>query len=436
MRYSWPDGFALPLAVFSIGLVIQASNGARAADVPVTNSTSAPAVVASPITAPATLHYPRSTVPAAGKKISFKKTTIDSKFRAEGVTVGDFNHDGKLDIAAGRVYYSAPDWKMHLIAGMEPDYDPHGYSDAFMCYADDLNHDGWTDLIVIGFPGKETVWYENPQGKPEPWKRHLISPVSNNESPAYVDIDGSGQRSLVMGIAPDSAHSDGPDRQMAILRPDKDDPYKPWVAQAISTKAAPGTTKFSHGLGVGSIRGNGRNDVLCKEGWWESPGVKNQQTPWTFHPVNFGPNCSHMLVFDFNGDGRNDVLTASAHDFGIWWHEQTADGWKTHEIDKSYSETHSVVLADIAGDGLPGFVTGKRWWAHGPTGDPGAGDPAVLNWYELERKDGQAQFIRHEIDDHSGVGTQFEVADVNGDGLLDIVIGNKHGVFLFEQVRE
>ena len=55
---------------------------------------------------------------------------------------------------------------------------------------------------------------------------------------------------------------------------------------------------------------------------------------------------------------------------------------------------------------------------------------------ELVRKDGKAEFVKHMIDDHSGVGTQFQVIDVNGDGLLDVVIGNKHGVFLFEQERD
>lgn len=381
--------------------------------------------------------YPISTVPAHGKPIHFKKTVLDTKFRGEGVCVGDFNHDGKLDIAAGNVYYSAPDWKMHVIYEnsdhkLEPqEFNPHGYSDEFMCFADDLNHDGWTDYIVVGFPGKETFWYENPKGAPGPWKRHLITPVSNNESPQYLDIDGKGQRALLMAIT---------DGRMAILRPDPSDPDKPWKHEVISTKHAPGTDKFSHGLGAGSIRNNGRNDVLIATGWWESPADATKR-PWKFHSADFGKLASDMYVFDFNGDGLNDVLTSSPHNYGIWWHEQLKDGgWKTHEIDHSYSETHSVVLCDLLGDGLPGFVTGKRWWAHGPGplphGDPGADEPSVLYWYELKRHDGTADFIRHEIDDHSGVGTQFQVMDVNGDGLLDIIIANKSGVYLFEQYRD
>jgi hypothetical protein len=42
-------------------------------------------------------------------------------------------------------------------------------------------------------------------------------------------------------------------------------------------------------------------------------------------------------------------------------------------------------------------------------------------------------FVPNLIDTDSGVGTQFVTTDVNGDGLPDIVIGNKKGTFLFLQ---
>ncbi len=44
-------------------------------------------------------------------------------------------------------------------------------------------------------------------------------------------------------------------------------------------------------------------------------------------------------------------------------------------------------------------------------------------------------FVPIRMDDASGVGTQVVAGDVNGDGLPDIVVGNKHGVFLHTQSR-
>ena len=32
------------------------------------------------------------------------------------------------------------------------------------CWADDVNGDGYPDLIVVGFPGAPCYWYENPKG--------------------------------------------------------------------------------------------------------------------------------------------------------------------------------------------------------------------------------------------------------------------------------
>ena len=373
-------------------------------------------------------------LPVAAQEITFEKTVLDTQFRSEGVAVGDFNRDGKPDIAAGSVWYAAPDWKMRLFGEKAEQYQPKGYSPSFGNFAADVNGDGWTDLLVNDFPSKPTWWLENPQGKPGPWKRHVCTPVTNNESPLYTDVDGDGTKELVIGYSPDPAAFDGPDRRMGIVRPDPD-PYKPWIIRPISEKAAPGTKRYEHGLGVGDVNGDGRNDVLTIKGWWEAPAADDGKTPWTFHPADLGEDAAHMYAHDFDGDGDADVLSSSAHRFGIWWHEQTPDGWTTHTIDESFSQMHAVWLIDVDGDGLLDFVTGKRWFAHGG-GDPGADGPALLVWYRLTRKDGRPVWTRNTIDDDSGVGTQFDMADVDGDGLTDIAIANKKGVFLLRQVRK
>ena len=101
-----------------------------------------------------------------------------------------------------------------------------------------------------------------------------------------------------------------------------------------------------------------------------------------------------------------------------------------------FTEPHAVAIADINGDGLPDIVTGKRHWAHGPEGDVDPNAPSVLYWFEAKKNasaPGGVEFVAHQIDDDSGVGTQVVVADLNGDKKPDIVVGNKKGVFVFIQ---
>lgn len=374
-----------------------------------------------------------STVAQAAPPIKFKKTVLDTKFRSEGVAVGDFNRDGKLDIAVSDQYYAAPDWKAVAIHEQPRDYDPLKYSNSFNNFADDLNGDGWTDLLVVDFPGKETWWLENPKGQARPWARHVVVSVTNNESPQYRDVDGDGVREFILGTSSDPANVDGPEKHMIIARRDSD-PMKPWKVEQVSEKNVEGARRFSHGLGVGDINGDGRRDVIVPHGWWEAPAAKGT-TPWAFHAEKFGDAAADMHAFDIDGDGDSDVLSSSAHKLGIWWHEKTSGGFVQHEISTLFSQTHALCVADINGDGTPDFVTGKRYWAHGPKGDIDPGAPAVLYWFELQRQAGKASWVPHEIDNDSGVGTQFEVADINGDKLLDIAIANKKGVFYFEQQR-
>jgi hypothetical protein len=361
--------------------------------------------------------------------IQFKKHRLDETFRSEGVAVGDFNNDGKLDIAANTVVYQAPDWTPMAIDGDAPQYPVKGYSRSFNNFAADVNGDGHTDLIVVNFPGDTTVWYQNPGTKEGAWAKHVLLRETNNESPQFRDLTGDGKPEFVFSTT---------GGVVAYATPG-DDPTQLWDVHNISTAAsvkmgkAPNVQRFYHGLGVGDVNADGRKDVILPDGWFEQPENKDA-AEWIFHKAPLGPACADMYAGDFNGDGRPDVLSSSAHQYGIWWHEQKEDGWQRHEIDTRHSQTHAMCLADIDGDGDQDFLTGKRYYAHNGN-DPGAEEPAVLYWYEYQKAEGGPKWTPHLIDRDSGMGTQFQVIDVNGDGLLDIVTSNKKGVHYFEQVR-
>lgn len=366
---------------------------------------------------------PLSQPAAPGEQVKFRKTTLDRRFRSEGVAMGDFNNDGLLDIAAGSVWYAAPDWKMHAVLDQPKEFDIRTYSDTFCNWAEDLNGDGWQDLIVVDFPGKPTWWFENPHTPDKPWPRHQVTPVTNNESPQYADVDSDGRRELIFG--------EGKGR-LALARPAAQ-PQVDWKITLVGREGEPNIQKFFHGLGVGDVNRDGQRDLFVPSGWWNAAPAKSNE-PWSYAAAPLGEAQAQMYAYDFDGDGDNDLVGTSAHRRGIWWYEQTPSGFVTHKIDESIAQTHALILADINGDGLADLVTGKRFYAHNGR-DPGEDEPPELAWYELARKEGKPAWTKRLIDNDSGVGTQFEVHDLNGDGLLDIVIANKRGVFYFEQGR-
>ncbi len=364
--------------------------------------------------------------------VLFQKIVVDSTFRAEGVATADINHDGALDIFAGDVWYEAAapkltKWKMHQIRKLGEYDGTKGYSQTFANFAQDINGDGWIDSIIIGMPGEPCRWYENPKNKPGHWKERIIVNSACNETPIFPDLLDDGRKALIFAVRPQGI--------MAWFSiPAALDGL--WDLHVIAGPAAPGTERYSHGLGAGDVNGDGRKDVLVKQGWWEAPQDRTT-AKWNFHPANLGQDCANMIVYDVDDDGDPDVISSSAHNYGIWWHEQLppADGSKfqQHLISKEYSQPHAIILADVNNDGLMDLVTGKRHFAHQGR-DPGGKDPAMLYWLELRRQENsKPQFIMHVIDDDSGVGTQFEVLDFNDDGKLDIVTSNKKGTHLFLQ---
>lgn len=376
----------------------------------------------------------------------FETTQLADEFHAERAAFGDFNQDGHNDIAYGPFWFEGPTFETRRHVYKPVPVAIQRYSANFFTYADDINGDGLVDLLVLGFPAAKngTYWFKNPgkDGFDKPWPRFDVFDGVENESPVWADVTGDGKKEVLCSI---KGH-------FGFVAPaDRERPEQPWNFTAISPPNSTGG-KFTHGLGFGDINGDGRADLLEKSGWWEQPA---DDSLWTKHEYVFSADKggSQMFAYDFDDDGDQDVISAiNAHGYGLAWFEQVpaaAGGgidFKKHLImgataeespaGVAFSQLHGMSLADMDGDGIKDLVTGKRYFAHGGK-DPGGKDAPVLFWFRTTRDDdGGVTFVPHRIHDDSGVGVDITVGDIDGDGRLDVLTGNKKGCFVHRQTDQ
>ncbi len=375
---------------------------------------------------------------------SFRKIQLNLQFYSEGINFGDLNRDGIQDIVSGPYWYPGPNYTLKTAFRLPKStpFDSTVDSDCYLIFLFDFNQDGWPDILSFRLAGgAQAVWYENPKGATGYWTEHAAFDTSFSESPAFADMDGDGKPEMVT-----IARSYG-----GWAQPDWANPNNRWTFRNMTQK---GTWQiYTHGLGTSDVNGDGRPDLLLPEGWWEQP-VTLSSTAWVKHAGAFwgqaDPSESYggaqMFAYDVDGDGDNDIVTSlQAHAWGLAWFENQNQGstWVQHMImgtsaekaqyGLSFSQLHALAVADLDGDGLKDIITGKRKGAHGmglTTAE--LNSPAVLYWFKLIRQPGQLPHYQpYPIDSVAGVGTQLIVADINGDGLLDILTAARHGAYAF-----
>lgn len=365
--------------------------------------------------------------PTASSGPRLQRLLLDEQFHSEGACIADINGDGAQDVVSGPFWYVGPDFRERHAFTDGTSVPITAYSDHFFSFPGDFNHDQRPDILVVAMPGTPAHWFENPGTSAGNWNRHMVLDDVSNESPVMADITGDGTPELVC------IHQGA----YGYAQPDNADPTRPWTFTPVTENKGYG--RFTHGLGVGDVNGDGRPDLLEKNGWWEQPPESGEL--FRFHAFPFaGGGGAQMFAYDFDGDGDNDVVSSqNAHSWGLKWFEQRGGdgniGFVAHEIlpDRflpeaplNISQLHALALADMDGDGVLDLVTGKRFYAHGGK-DPGAHQLPVLYWFRTDRSGDGVRFEPHLIDARVGVGTQLTVGDVSGNGRPDIVVGNKLG---------
>lgn len=382
----------------------------------------------------------------------FEMRRLDGLFYSWSPAVGDYNKDGHGDVAAGPWIYYGPDYvearEYYTPVAYNPTADYPQLSTVAL--SADFTGDGWDDIIQFtGNAGFITgVLYVNPQERSRHWESHVVLEFIANEETLLEDIDGDGVPEVIHG---------GPDFRLGYSKPDPADPTGKWITTVIA-EPGPWGDFANHGLGVGDIDGDGRNDFLTPYGWWRQPASGGPGL-WEYHPVAFGRDTpsqgggggSRIGVWDVNGDGLNDVVTAlEGHGYGLAWYEQKRseagdisfvqhmimEGFRDRNAGGvTFTELHGAAYADMNGDGITDLVVGKRSFSHLATYyDPDPYGPPVLYVYTVVRNEnapGGAEFVPRLVHNFSGVGAHLTVEDLNGDGRPDIQTSGPYGTFVF-----
>ena len=376
---------------------------------------------------------------ASGAEPVWKQHTINGKSAFESAGVFDVDKDGRLDVVSGDTWYQAPDWTPHHVRDVQRQ---GTYLNCFATLPMDVNGDGFTDFVTCAYFSRNVGWVENPGKVGKYWTYHEIDLPGSSEAGVLVDLTGDG----VPEVLPNATN------EVVWYELEKKGPEPSWKKHDFGKEAA------GHGVGSGDVNGDGRVDLLTPKGWFEAPADPRNDT-WAWHPEwNLGGAGIQILARDIDGDGLSDVVWGNGHDFGLFWMAQEKDkdgkrSWsKRMEIDKTIASVHTLMWADLNGDGRDDeLVTGKRVYAHEI--EPGATDGSVVAYYRFDKaarswtkhvifqgepaKNAPAK--GHERDAQkdfppgtAGTGLQMTAIDIDKDGDLDLICPGKSGLYWFE----
>lgn len=365
----------------------------------------------------------------APKKLKWRVQQLH-KDNNEGIAVGDIDGDGKADVTAGEFWYAAPDFKPRPVRKILPFGKDYMQSCGEHLY--DMDGDGDLDILSIAFTLPVLNWYENPgtgNYVVESWKVHELidTGIKANEASFLHDFDKDGTPEWIVN----SWVAANP---MEIYRLVRGGDGKVKAERHVVAESGNG-----HGMGFGDIDGDGLDDIVFGQGWYECPKDGPFSGPWTWRKDFNLPHAScPVLVLDLNGDGRNDIVWGDGHNYGLYWHEQLepqSNGmttWRQHLIDKKFSQAHALAWEDIDGDGQPELITGMRYFAHSGN-DPGEHDPVTVHYYDWN-PEGQT-WTKHLIHtgpsgEAPGIGLQIRIADLDGNGFPDVAVAGKTGTHI------
>ena len=335
-------------------------------------------------------------------KASF--TTTSTALNPDGnhtqsVALGDLNGDGAIDILLGNLIY-LNDGQRNFTPTAAP-LNSAAANRTQSAALGDINRDGTLDVVVGNFGQPSQIYLNNGQGG----YTAVAAPLNPSGNPTYSvvlgDLNGDGALDLVLGNygAPSQVYlNDG----LGIFTP-------------TASPLNPGSTSTTS-VALGDLDGNGSLDILLGNSGQPSQVYLNDGrgtfTP-TASPLNPGGNTTTSVALgDINGDGTLDILLGNNGPSQVYLNNGHGTFTPTTiPLNPGGNATQSVALGDLNGDGALDILLG--------------------NWIQpsqvyLNLRDGQGHVtpMPAPVNPAGNYVQSVALGDVNGDGALDIIIGN------------